>query len=148
MSPAFFVPFLVGMLAVLQAALNRRIAAMIGLLPTVILNAGVLLGLAVVGWLVARGARDPLAGWMSGVGSFAGFGWWWLVPGVCGLSLVAGVPWAIQRVGALQTFVALVSAQMLFSLIWDHVVEHLTVSPQRCVGALLAVLGAIVVAWR
>jgi bacterial/archaeal transporter family-2 protein len=148
MHPALMVPFALGLLAVVQVGLNRRIAAAIGLMPATILNAGVLLAVAVVLFLYARGLRPQAGEWTSGAGAFGEFGWWWLVPGLCGLALVAGMPWAVKRIGALQLFVALVAAQMVFSLAWDHFVEHVAVTTPRVIGAALAIAGAFVTTIR
>lgn len=148
MNLALLVPFALGCFAVLQVALNKRIAASMGLTQAVILNAGVLLVVAVVFWLYARGARQDFGEWMSGSGGFGDFKLWWIIPGLCGLTLVAGLPWAVQRVGALQAFVVLVAAQMVFGIVWDHVVDGITVTVPRVAGAGLAIVGAMVTTIR
>jgi bacterial/archaeal transporter family-2 protein len=148
MTPALLVPFALGCFAVVQVALNKRIAATMGLTQAVILNAGVLLVVAVAFWLYARFARQDVGEWMSGTGGLADFKLWWIIPGLCGLTLVAGLPWAVQRVGALQAFVVLVAAQMLFGIAWDHFVEGVGVSAPRVIGAGLAIVGAAVTAIR
>lgn len=148
MNAALLVPFALGCFAVLQVALNKRIAAVMGLTQAVILNAGVLLVVAILFWLYARGARQDFGAWMSGAGGFGDFKLWWIIPGLCGLTLVAGMPWAVQRVGALQAFVVLVAAQMLFSIAWDHWVEDVAVSAPRVIGAGLAIIGAAVTTLR
>lgn len=68
MTPALLVPFALGCLAVLQVALNKRIAGVVGLTQAVILNAAVLLVVAIVFWLYARGAREDFGAWMAGAG--------------------------------------------------------------------------------
>src|SRR5690348_10132783 len=98
MNLALAVPFALGCFAVLQVALNKRIAGTMGLTQAVILNAGVLLVVAVGFWLYARVAREDFGPWMSGSGGPGDFKLWWIVPGLCGLTLVAGMPWAVQRI--------------------------------------------------
>ena len=144
MKLALLVPFILGCLAVVQVALNKRIAASMGLTQAVILNAFVLLAVAVAFWLYARATRGDFGEWMSGSGGPGDFALWWIVPGLCGLTLVAGMPWAVQRIGALQTFVALVAAQMVFSLAWDYFVDGIPVNVPRVIGAGLAVAGAAI----
>lgn len=148
MNLALTVPFALGCFAVLQVALNKRIAATMGLTQAVILNAFVLLVVAVAFWLYARGARDDFGEWISGSGGPADFKAWWIVPGLCGLTLVAGLPWAAERMGALQTFVVLVAAQMLFGIFWDHFVDGIAVNAPRVIGAGLAITGAMVTTIR
>ena len=43
--------------------------------------------------------------------------WWWFLPGCFGFSLVIGMPLAAQKLGALATFVALIGAQMVGSML-------------------------------
>ncbi|HUR42199.1 MAG TPA: DMT family transporter [Verrucomicrobiae bacterium] len=144
MNAALLIPFVLGCLAVVQVALNKRIASVIGLTQAVILNAGGLLVVAVLFWLYARGSRNEFGGLTGGSGAFADFQLWWVIPGLCGLTLVAGMPWAAERIGALQTFVVLVAGQMLFSIAWDHFVDDIQVSWPRVAGTGLAILGAFV----
>ena len=144
MNAALLVPFTLGCLAVVQVALNKRIAGVMGLTQAVILNAAVLLAVAIAFWVYARGARAEFGGWMAGTGGPADFQLWWVIPGLCGLTLVAGMPWAVQRIGALQTFVLIVAAQILFSIVWDQFVEGVQVSVPRVAGAGLAIAGAFV----
>lgn len=71
------------------------------------------------------------------------FSWWYLLPGLMGLSLVWGVPMAIRNVGAQSTFVLLISAQLLASLIWDWRVEELAISPAKIIGCVIVWAGAL-----
>lgn len=148
MNAALLVPFVLGGFAVLQVALNKRIAGSMGLTQAVILNAFVLLVVALVFWLYARGARADYGEWMSGSGGPSDFKLWWIIPGLCGLTLVAGLPWAVERIGALQAFVVLVAAQMLFGILWDHFVDGVEVNLPRVAGAGLAIAGAFVTTLR
>lgn len=143
---AVLVALVLGATTVLQAGLNRRIAIEWGLAPTVFLNALTVLVLgtlfyflALYGWLgasTAQGAR--LAAWR----------WWWLLPGICGFALVAGLPWVVARVGALHVYVGVVAAQMCASLLWDVWIEGIGFSWVRATGAAMAIVAVAFVAWR
>ena len=148
MNSALLISFVLGGLAVLQVGLNKRIGGVMGLTQAVILNAGVLLVVAIAFFVYARLTRAEWGGWLSGSGGIADFQWWWVIPGMCGLTLVAGMPWAMQRIGALQTFVVLVAAQMLFSILWDQFAEGVAISAPRVIGATLAIAGAAVTTLR
>ncbi len=140
MNPAFFVSFGLGTVAVLQAALNRRIATSFGLAPAIALNAVIVL-LAAAGFLFAASR-----GWINAMGpqtSFREIRLFWLIPGFFGFAIIAGLPWAIARIGALNVFVTVVAAQMVVSTAWDAIIEGVELSWTRVVGGLLAVAGAI-----
>ncbi len=147
MSLKLLVPWVIGIVSVLQAALNRRIATSWGLIPAALLNASIFLLLAVVCYLWARTGRGPFADWTLPL-SLREMKWFWLLPGFFGLLIVLGLPWSIARVGALTTFIVLVASQMMASAMWDRWVEGLPMSGTRLFGALLAIVGAALVAWR
>jgi transporter family-2 protein len=147
MSSAVIVPLLLGIISVLQAALNRRIASVWGLLPATLLNALVFTTCATVCVLFARTGKAPSADWMLPV-SLRDMRAVWLVPGLFGLAIVIGLPWSLERMGALGTFVSMIAAQMVTSVAWDYFAEGVAMSWMRVLGAGLAIAGAALVALR
>ena len=138
MKIVYLLPILLGLGGVVQAGVNRLISDRVGLAHAVLLNTLVLLGSALLFRLFAGGSSD----------GFKEFKLWWLVPGLIGFSLVAGGPWVISRIGAVQAFVFIISAQLLGSLIWDLKVEHLPVSRERWIGVALVWVGVLLTTFR
>ena len=134
---AFVVALVLGFFSVLQGGLNRRIASEIDLGRATLLNGLVFVLVAFVGWQI--GSRLQ---WFQGSSGFP-FKWWWLIPGTLGAALVLGIPFSIQRIGAVRTFVALIAAQIVFSALWDQLVEHQPVTSLRLIGGGLAILAAL-----
>lgn len=137
-----FTPAVLGALVVLQAGLNRKIAAQWGLPVATVLNATVLAigAFALLALSLSRSSAlgteltshfDPKLARL-----------WFVAPGLIGLCLVFGGPWAVARWGAVHTFVFLVSGQLLASLFWDWKVEGLPISKERLLGIALAWAGA------
>ena len=87
-----------------------------------------------------RGQQEGLLRWQLDASAFRG---WWLVPGLVGFLIVLGLPWAVQRIGALSTFVALVGAQMLASAAWDRLAGGIPLSAPRVLGAICTVAGVV-----
>ena len=137
-------PLILGTFIVLQGAFNRRISAENDLASTVLLNSSVLLAASVVFYLVAR-ASQPEGG--PGTTGF-GFRAWYILPGLLGFGIVAGVPWGIERFGALKVFVGLIAAQLVASLAWDAAIELRPVTLVRAGGSLIAFLSAALVIWK
>lgn len=133
---------------VLQGSLNRAVSRHLGLASAVLLNSLVLVTSAVVLWSVARRwpERVPEIFRAGPSQSWESFGLWMLVPGFLGLTIVAGIPWAISRMGALKFFVGFIGAQIVVSLLWDLWVEGVAIGGLRVLGAALSVLGAVLVA--
>lgn len=139
-------PFLLGAAAVLQGVLNRRIAQHLSLPGAVLLNASVLLLASLGLFLLSRGRVGPFAA-LDAPSDLRTFGLWWLLPGLLGLTLVLGIPYAIHRVGAFTTFLGILVAQLVTSLIWDAIFEHRGPTLPKLLGAALAVAGAWLVNW-
>ncbi len=140
-----FSPALLGIVVVLQAGLNKKIAANWGLTTAVLLNAIVFAVLAVVLYSLNVWKSDLFPENMKAVFNYKTFSWWYLVPGVLGCVLVFGGPWAVSRWGAVQTFILIISAQLVASLLWDIYIESIPVSTLRAAGIVLAWAGAIIV---
>ena len=135
------VPLLVGTIIVLQGTLNRQLGAVMGLGTAVLLNAAVVMAAAVVFFLSVRSAPDSFPELFRGSYAPGTFSPWMLLPGVFGFLIIAGVPWAISRLGAARVFVAVVVAQLVVSLLWDGLTGAAPISWQRVVGAGLAIAG-------
>ncbi len=132
-----------GAASVIQGGLNRRIAAVWGNTPTVLLN-GLMLSLsaALALWLTARSDSPLLQQLAPKAGAFSRPAWWYAIPGILGFGFVATLPGAIARLGATQVFVLVVAGQMIGGLAWDALVEHTTPAPMRLAGVGLVLAGA------
>ncbi len=143
------VPLLCGLAVVAQAGLNRRFAGQWGLLSAVLMNM-VVATVATFGvYVVARSVPGFWPEASAGQGRlFAGFTPWHLLPGLCGVIIVVGMPWAIGRLGAVQSALLLMAAQLLTSLVWDAMVEGRPATLARVVGSAVAFAGAAIAVWK
>lgn len=141
-------PVFLGVLAVIQAAINRRIATHWGLASAVVTNNLVILTLGLIFFGVVRLAPQAFPELIRVKGGWESFSLWFLIPGICGFALVSGIPLAFHRIGALEVFVLVISSQILTSILWDRWVEGHPVTWSRAGGALLVVLGAALVAFK
>lgn len=132
-----FLPALLGVVVVLQAGLNKKISAVWGISGAVLLNALVFLVIAAVAYFFVPNLKGNI--------ELKNFNWWYLVPGALGCILVFGGPMAIMRWGAVHTFILIISAQLLASLVWDSQIEGMPVSTMRIAGIALAWIGAVLV---
>jgi transporter family-2 protein len=135
------------MMAVLQVTLNGRVATQWGLAPAAVLNSIIALALAIgfAAWCTVRG---PSSGLYRVHIDASLVRWWWLLPGCFGFSIVAGMPWAVAKLGALATFVALIGAQMIGSMLWDGWVDGTALTVPRVLGAAFAVAGVALTSWK
>ena len=140
----------IGAVSVLQATLNRRIGAEIGLGGAVLLNALVMCSTAavVVTALTATGTALLGHGTVLGLEGLRQWSWWWVLPGLFGLAIVIGLPMMVERVGALTVFVGLVTAQTVTGLVWDAIEEGIPVTPTRALGVVAAIAAVLLVGRR
>ncbi|MCB0348336.1 MAG: DMT family transporter [Bdellovibrionales bacterium] len=136
-------PAILGALVVLQAGLNRKVASQWGLSAALLLNAVVLLIVALLIFALVLVKADWFSNTIRPSIDFKTFSIWFLLPGIIGCILVFGGPWAIAKWGAAQTFILLMSGQLLASLIWDLKVEGIAVSYVRLLGIGFTWIGVI-----
>jgi transporter family-2 protein len=149
MNSSLLLPVVVGFATVLQAGLNRGISKSWGLSAAILLNSIVVTLISVGVWLWTRSSPERFPEMFRiQSGSFSEFDWWYWVSGVFGFTIVAGIPFAIHRVGALQTFVILIGSQIVGSMGWDALVEGRPINAARVAGAVLAFLAAALVNWK
>ena len=140
---AWLVPVLVGVAVVLQGGFNRQASQHWGLANTVLVNGVVFLVVSLLLWatmklrpgVLPREFLPPDDGGPVAV-------WRVILPGVFGVLIVIGLPWAIARLGALGAILILLVTQLIVSMIWDAYVEGVPVQPLRVAGATLALIGA------
>jgi transporter family-2 protein len=145
------VPLLCGLAVVAQAGLNRRFAGQWGLLSAVLMNMVVATVATFAVYLVVRSVPGfwPEAAAPGGAGRLLdGFTFWHLLPGLCGVLIVLGMPAAIGRLGAVQSALLLMAAQLLTSLVWDAMVEGRPATLARVLGSALAFAGAAIAVWK
>ncbi|WIG92856.1 DMT family transporter [Myxococcus sp. SDU36] len=142
------VPMLCGLAVVAQAGLNRRFAGQWGLMSAVLLNMVVATAATFAVYLAVRAVPGLWPEAAAGQGRLSGFSPWHLVPGLCGVIIVLGMPWAMSRLGAVQSALLLMAAQLLTSLVWDAMVEGRPATLPRVLGSSLAFMGAAIAVWK
>jgi transporter family-2 protein len=143
---SLLLPFYIGFATVFQAGLNRFISRDWGLGSVVMFSSMISALAALLFWLAVHWAPSSMPEiFRDRGGMFSGFSWWYWIPGVLGFSIVVGIPFAIARIGALQTFVILIGSQIVFSMVWDAMYEGKPVNTVRVIGAAMAFAAAALV---
>lgn len=134
---------LMGVAVSLQGATNGTLAGRVGLAAAVLLNAAVVLAGALLFWWLApaRAAAAP-SQWPSA--------WPLYLGGLYGLFIIGGAAFLFPRLGPGPTVAVMVAVQLLTALVLDHVgwpAATMPVTPVRLLGAVLLVVGAVLVLW-
>ena len=147
MNMYLILPLFLGLTVVTQGALNRQVSAVWGLTWTVFLNATLFFVVSFALLMTTKFHPQILPEYLK-VDQFSPekFKWYFLIPGLCGFFLVLGVPWSLQINGPSKTFILLIVAQIILSLILDKFLFEATISYLKLMGAALVMAGALLVA--
>lgn len=137
-------PLILGMMAVLQGAINREVSKSWGLPYTAFFSnlTTIVLCIVFIIWAKHWGSK---AAFLTGSSNIQ-FKWWFLLPGLFGFSIVAGLPWAIHKFGALKVTAFFVCAQMITSIIWDLTMLKIPITTTRLLAALFGFLSVALLA--
>lgn len=142
MTAWYLLPLTVGICIVMQGILNKQFSLTYGLSTASVLNAVVFLVLALVLFIVNQKLPTAFPDFFEPKLSQYEFQWWHLLPGVCGFFIVALTPWSIQHLGAAPVFILIICSQILFSSLWDYMVNAVVFSPMKIAGIILVSIGA------
>ncbi|MEM7589326.1 MAG: DMT family transporter [Myxococcota bacterium] len=145
------VPLTIGLLSVLQNTLNRQMATRWGLADVMLLNILVMLLCSLFLSFLAH--HKTAASWLPQIFvakgqiqnqlSIVNF-----LPGLFGLAVILGLPYAMTHLSVAQVFVVFMGMQLLTSIGWDFFVDQVRITPLKGLGALLTFFGMILVNWK
>lgn len=142
MNLAVIVPFILGVVGILQGAFYRKISESIGLTNAVLIGNTFAMTLTVP--IVYFIYKNP--SWVPEFFHFKSplppMKLWYLIPGFFGILIVFGLPLAIAKVGAVKSTVMIILAQIITSVLWDLSVEKIHLESSKIVGLLLALVSA------
>jgi transporter family-2 protein len=131
----------IGAASAVQSVSNGILSDRVGLTTAVLINGSIVCGGALVCWLLLPRAGDPAAPPSP---------WYLYLGGVYGLGIVAGAAFCFPRLGAGPTTAVIVASMLIVSLVFDHLglpEARLPITPSRVVGAVLLLVGALLVLW-
>jgi transporter family-2 protein len=138
----FLLSISIGVCIVIQGVLNKQFALAYGLATAALINAMVFAVLAFCLFLITQKWPLSFADFLPPKLSQYDWYFWHLVPGICGFLIVTLTPWAIRQLGAAQVYTLVISAQLVFSFVWDHWTAGFTFSTIRLLGLVLVAVGA------
>ncbi len=136
---------LLGFAAVLQGISNRYVSIAWGHANATMLNMTITVVLAGLYVMAVRTGTVVELGFAASDRTVS-FSWWWLIPGLLGFFIVAGIPYAIEKIGAGTAFILMVAGQVIFSIGWDWFRGEADLSPSKIVAAVLVIVAALLAA--
>lgn len=133
-------PLFIGCFGILQGAINRVIATHIGVAQaSLITNIGSTI-ICLFFYLFAKAYSHLLPEFYQIKAPLTTYKWWFIFPPMLGFAIIAGIPYSIAKLGAVKVTVGLIAAQMITSVLWDLLVEGVTINMMKFIGIVFAFL--------
>lgn len=144
----YIAPLLIGMFGILQGALVREMSMQIGLSQSLLYINGIIIVMTLSFFFLVKNSPESFPLFIQLKAPMNYWRWWYVFPAIMGFSVVAGLPLAIYKLGAVKVTVCLIAAQMLTSILWDLFVEKIPVNATKGLGMFFALLSVIFTVWR
>jgi transporter family-2 protein len=140
MNWTILLPLIIGCCGILQGAFNRQVSTIIGVgQATLITNIGTFI-IATCFYFFVKSYSHLFPDFFQIKAPITTYRWWFILPPIFGFLIIAGIPFAIAKLGAVKVTVGLIAAQMITSIAWDIVVEGLTLNLMTVIGIVFAFL--------
>ncbi len=142
----YLIPIICGIAVIIQPMLNRALSAHYGIFGAILINSFVLSTGSALLYFVTRTKLLSFGALFDGqpfnLGNQNQLHWWYVIPGLCGLTIICLVPYAFSRLSASTTFVLLVASQLTCAALVDRFYLHQPITLIRSIGILLTLFGA------
>ncbi len=133
-------PLLIGCFGILQGTTNRLVSNYVGVSQAALLtNVGSVI-ICLFFYFFVKAYSQYFPEFFQVKAPLLTYKWWFVFPPIFGFIIIAGIPYAIAKLGAVKVTVGLIAAQMITSVIWDLVVEDITLNLMKVIGILFAFL--------
>jgi transporter family-2 protein len=140
MNWTILLPLFIGCFGILQGALNRQIATTIGVTQaTLITNIGTVI-ICICFYFFVKSFSNLFPDLFQMKAPITTYKWWYIFPPILGFLIIAGIPYAIAKLGAVKVTVGLIAAQMVTSIVWDMMVEDINLNLMKVIGIFFAFL--------
>ena len=140
MNWTILLPLFIGCFGILQGAINRQIATTIGVTQaTLITNIGSVI-ICIAFYFFVKSFSYLFPDFFQMKAPLTTYKWWYIFPPILGFLIIAGIPFAIAKLGAVKVTVGLIAAQMVTSIVWDMMVEDISLNIMKVIGIFFAFL--------
>ncbi len=138
----YIIAISIGMISVLQSTLNRHIADIWGLSSTLVVAGITMLVSCLFLYAAVKFYPDLFPDFFRNKSAWTQFKIWYLIPGILGLLIVLGFPFAISKIGATSVFILAIVGQIAASVVWDVCIEKIPLNHYRLIAIALCATGA------
>jgi len=140
MNGELLIPIFLGVIGILQGTINKEVAGHIGVAQATLITNLVTVIMCTVFYFLVKHYQSSFPPIFHLKSQFTTYKWWFIFPPIFGFLIVAGMPFAFSKLGAVKVTVGLIAAQMLTSVVWDYWIEDITLNFYKILGIIFALL--------
>lgn len=137
------IPIIIGCIGILQGTINKKISDTIGVAQATLVGTIGSLIICIILYLLVKQYSTYFPELFHVKAPFKTYRWWYIFPGIMGVIIVATLPYAFSKLGAVSVTVGLISSQMVTSVLWDYFADGIGVNFSKAVGILFALLSVL-----
>lgn len=143
MNWTILLPIGLGIVGILQGAINRQVSTYIGVAQATLITNVATVFICMAFYLFAKHYSASLPPLFQLKAPITTYKWWFIFPPIFGFLIVAGMPYAISELGAVKVTVGLIAAQMVTSVLWDIFVEDINLNFMKIAGIIFAFISVV-----
>jgi transporter family-2 protein len=143
MNWSILLPVGLGVVGILQGAINRQVSTHIGVAQATLITNLATVIICIGFYFFAKQYSQLIPAIFQVKAPFTTYKWWFIFPPIFGFLIVAGMPYAISELGAVKVTVGLIAAQMVTSVCWDIFVEGINLNPLKIAGIIFAFISVV-----
>ena len=145
MNWSMLIPIVIGCVGILQGTINRQVANHIGVAQATLLSNVLTVIICIGFYFLVKTTPSLVPDFFQIKAPITTFKWWFIFPPIFGFCIVAGMPFAFAKLGAVKVSVLLIAAQMATSVVWDIFVEDIGINLMKLAGILFALISVVLV---
>ena len=145
MNWSMLIPLFIGCAGILQGTMNRQVAMHIGVAQATLITNAVTVLICIGFYFLVKAQPQLVPEFFQVKAPLSTYKWWFIFPPIFGFCIIAGMPFAFAKLGAVKVTVLLVAAQMTTSVIWDIYVEDIGINLMKFAGIIFALISVVLV---
>lgn len=145
MNLIMLLPLFIGCAGILQGTINRQVATHIGVAQASLITNAVTVLICIAFYTLVKANPSLVPDFFQVKAPLTTYKWWFIFPPIFGFCIIAGIPFAFAKLGAVKVTVLLVAAQMVTSVVWDIFVEDIGINLMKFAGILFALISVVLV---
>lgn len=145
MNWSILIPLFLGSLGILQGTLNRQVANHIGVAQATLITNTVTMIICIGFYFLVKSTPGLVPDFFQVKAPIMTYKWWFIFPPIFGFCIIAGMPFAFAKLGAVKVTVLLIAAQMATSVIWDLFVEDIGINLMKFAGIVFALISVVLI---